>query len=90
MVVAFFVKRVMNYGLLQQVRDIAPAFMVSLLAAVAAFSISLLELGWYYVLVMLIQIIAFGVIYILVCKLLRIGELDIFIDILKRKHSALH
>lgn len=87
-VVAFFVKRVMNYGLLQQVRDIALAFMVSLLAAVATFSISLLELGWHYVLVMLIQIITFGVIYILVCKLLRIGELDIFIDILKRKYSA--
>lgn len=82
MVVCFFVKKLIGYGLLSQVKDFFPVFMASLISSFCGLSISLVIC---IECIMPLQIIIFSFVYILLSKIFKIRELDTYLHILKLK-----
>lgn len=84
-IITFFTKRFIGYGLLSQLKDIAPTFIASLIAALTAFLLSEIH-KLHNLYLICLQIAVFGVVYIFLCKLFNIKELYIYINgIFKRK-----
>ena len=71
-------KRVIGYSYLEQVHDIAPAFLLAGIASIPAIAISMLGLGaWATV---LLQVLAFASVYLGLSALLRIEELSYLVS----------
>ena len=74
-------KRVIGYSYLEQLRDIGPAALLSLVAGVISYQILLIGLG--SLLTILLQVVSMCVIYILLAKLFHMEELEYLSTTLK-------
>ncbi len=74
-------KKLINYGILRQLRDTGPCLFIAALAGVLTFCLGqILPIHPY--LIMLIQIIVYAALYLLLAKLLRIEGLQTYTEIL--------
>lgn len=69
-------KKLVNYGIFEQIKDVGPTFIISMIMGVAVFLISYLNIN--YIVLLLIQIVFGAFLYYSLCKLIR---LDSFIYI---------
>jgi O-antigen/teichoic acid export membrane protein len=75
-------KKLLNYGFLEQAKDILPSFVFSLAVGFAVFPLSLLGIPNFAA---IISQVALGfAIYLLLAKIFRMESLDYFLEILKR------
>lgn len=86
-------KRIIGYAPLEQVRDIVPAFALALVTLAVCYPISLLTtLGLNYIIVMLVQLVAYAAIYLLLVKLFKLEEaaylLNTLRDILAKRSES--
>jgi O-antigen/teichoic acid export membrane protein len=75
-------KKLLNYGFLEQAKDILPAFIFSIIAGVAVFPISLLAVPNFAIIIL--QIVLGLLIYLMLAKIFKMESLDYFFEILKR------
>ena len=74
-------KKLINYGIFKQLRDVGPCLFIALLAGALAYGLGrLLPLHIY--IVMLIQILVYAALYLLLAKLLKIDGLQTYTDII--------
>lgn len=83
---AFPNKREIGYGYLEQIRDICPAFALSLAAAAVAWPVSLLALPG--IVTVLLQAVVLGVAYLLLARLFRIEELSYILKTLRELRTG--
>lgn len=69
-------KRIMGYSPLEQLRDIVPAFALALVALAMCYPISMLTTaaGFNYIMVMVLQLVAYAAIYLGAAKLFKLEE----------------
>lgn len=73
-----------GYGVGGQCKDLYPIFFVSIVPAIISCLVShFIELE--YVLLLLIQVIVYGLVYLCLSKLFKIKELDVFVAVLKQR-----
>lgn len=76
-------KKLINYGIISQLRDILPCLLTALVAGAITYALkSLLPLHIY--IVMLIQIFVYAIVYILLAKLLKIEGLQTYVTTLSK------
>lgn len=80
---AFPNKKLLNYGYLEQIKDILPAVFISLVMGAAVLCVELLNLNVYLTLV--IQIVGGGIIYIVLSKLFKLEAFEYLLDMVKSK-----
>lgn len=83
---AFPNKRVIGYSFSEQVRDILPAFLLSLAAAAVASPVAVLGLP--DIATILLQVVVMAVAYLLIARLLRVEELTYILNTLKEMRSG--
>lgn len=83
---AFPNKRVIGYSFSEQVRDILPAFLLSLAAAAVASPVAVLGLP--DIATILLQVVVMAVAYLLIAMLLRVEELTYILNTLKEMRSG--
>ena len=76
-------KKLINYGIMSQLRDIIPCLLAALVAGAITYALrNLLPIHIY--IIMLIQIIVYALVYILLAKLLKIEGLQTYITTLSK------
>lgn len=83
---AFPNKRVIRYAFSEQVRDILPAFILSLIAAAIAWPVSLL--GLFGIATIVLQTIVMGLAYLGIAVLFHVEELSYIVTTLKEMRSG--
>lgn len=83
---AFPNKRVIGYAFSEQVRDILPAFLLSLAAAAVAAPVA--ALGLPDIVTILFQAVVMAAAYLLIARLLRVEELTYILNTLKEMRSG--
>lgn len=83
---AFPNKRVIGYAFSEQVRDILPAFLLSLAAAAVASPVAVIGLP--DIATILLQVVVMAVAYLLIARLLRVEELTYILNTLKEMRSG--
>lgn len=83
---AFPNKRVIGYSFSEQVRDILPAFLLSLAAAAVASPVAVLGLP--DIATILFQVVVMAAAYLLIARLLRVEELTYILNTLKEMRSG--
>ena len=77
-------KRLINYGIFKQLRDVGPCLFIALLSGVLAYGLGrLLPLHIYVI--MLIQILVYAALYLLLAKLLKIEGLQTYTEIITNR-----
>lgn len=76
--------RIIDYSPIEQARDILPALVLALLALAVCYPISLLVgLGLNYIIVMLIQLVAYMLVYLVLVKLFKLEEATYLLNTLR-------
>lgn len=90
MVIGFYFTYIVNacvaqkttgYTLLQQLKDSFPLIMIAIISAIVPIIIGI-KLHYYYVILMIIQILSFSIVYILLSKILKRKELEEYTEVL--------
>lgn len=76
-------KRLLNYGYLEQMKDILPVFIISIIMGVIINCFSSLDFN--YIIVLIIQIIVGILIYLLLAKMFRLEAYTYIINMLKKR-----
>lgn len=76
-------KRLLNYGYLEQMKDILPVFIISMIMGVIINCFSSLDFN--YIIVLIIQIIVGILIYLLLAKMFRLEAYTYIINMLKKR-----
>ena len=83
-VCSFVNKKLLQYGPLQQLRDIFPTFIIALILAIFSFGLKFV-ICWHPYIVMVIQSIVFITMYILVTKMLKFEGFNVYYEVLINK-----
>ena len=75
-------KKLLNYGFLEQAKDILPVFIFSLVAGFAVFPISLFGIPNFVIIIS--QVVLGLAIYLLLAKIFKMESLDYFLEILRK------
>ena len=76
-------KRLLNYGIGEQIIDVAPVYGISILMGCCVYCIGLLPLP--NIGLLLIQVISGAALYVLLCKFFRVDSLDYCIDFIRNR-----